>query len=258
MASSAQPHVGKILVSVGDAAENQDAVELANRLAELTEAEVVEARDRDTGARSLGSLAETVGADMVVVGSSARGPSGKVLLGSVAKRALGDCARPVGIAPRGLARRPRWSWGAIGVAFDGAPEAYAAVARATGLAHASQATLRVITVIQPDLQPTEVRDLERRAEAVVDSAPRDLQVERRVVFGAVVERLLAETERLDLIVLGSRGYGLLHRILVGYVSRGLLRRSSCPVLVVPGPTAPGEISAGTALHHREPAVPAKG
>jgi nucleotide-binding universal stress UspA family protein len=121
-----------------------------------------------------------------------------------------------------------------------------------GLARAGRATLRVITVIQPDRQPAEVRDIERSVEAVVGSAPRDLRVEHRVVFGAVTERLLLETEGLDLMVLGSRGYGLLHRILIGYVSRGLLRSSSCPVLVVPGPPYQGEITAGTGLPEREP------
>lgn len=251
---TAQGHAGKVLVCASGGAGGEDAAALADRLAELTGAEIVEARDRDAGAGSLGSLAEEIGAGMVVVGSSERGPGGQVFLGSVAKGALSDCARPVGIAPCGFARQPRWPRGTIGVAFDGAPESYTAVARATALAEAGNATLRVITVIHPGLQAAEVRDRERRIEAVADSAPPNLCLQHRVVFGEVVGRLRAETEGLDLMVLGSRGYGLLRRILLGYVSRGLLCGSTCPVLIVPGPTSPGEVSAGTVLPDREPAV----
>lgn len=54
-------------------------------------------------------------------------------------------------------------------------------------------------------------------------------------------RLLAsETEAsiekdVDLLVLGSRGYGPLTRVLLGSVSRRAAQDAPCPVLVVPRP-----------------------
>lgn len=49
---------------------------------------------------------------------------------------------------------------------------------------------------------------------------------------AIVER--ARTWRAQAIVLGSRGRGALHRALLGSVSRGVIQRAPCAVLVVKG------------------------
>lgn len=44
---------------------------------------------------------------------------------------------------------------------------------------------------------------------------------------------LARGVRADCIVLGSHGHGLLYDLAVGSVAQGVLKRASCPVLVVP-------------------------
>ena len=44
---------------------------------------------------------------------------------------------------------------------------------------------------------------------------------------------------LDLLVVGSRGYGPLRRTLVGSVSDELVRTAPCPVLVPRGQVGPG-------------------
>ncbi|HEX7609452.1 MAG TPA: universal stress protein [Solirubrobacteraceae bacterium] len=54
-----------------------------------------------------------------------------------------------------------------------------------------------------------------------------------IVAGETVAALEKQSERLDLLVLGSRGYGPLARVLLGSVSRKLANRAHCPVLVVP-------------------------
>ena len=56
-----------------------------------------------------------------------------------------------------------------------------------------------------------------------------------VVQGATVETLLSEAEKLevDMIVMGSHGHGAVYQLLVGSVCEGVLRRATCPVLVVP-------------------------
>jgi nucleotide-binding universal stress UspA family protein len=53
--------------------------------------------------------------------------------------------------------------------------------------------------------------------------------------GHPIADILDEARRVDakLIVLGSHGHGALHKLLLGSVSAGVLRKSPCPVLVVP-------------------------
>ena len=56
-----------------------------------------------------------------------------------------------------------------------------------------------------------------------------------LVHGPTVETILKEASDLDadMIVAGSHGRGAVHQFLVGSVSDGLLRKSRCPVLIVP-------------------------
>ena len=55
------------------------------------------------------------------------------------------------------------------------------------------------------------------------------------IQGPHADKILQEAERLraDLIVMGSHGHGPLYDLLVGTVTSGILKRTRCPVLVVP-------------------------
>jgi nucleotide-binding universal stress UspA family protein len=55
--------------------------------------------------------------------------------------------------------------------------------------------------------------------------------------GAVVEEVLNEADvvNADLIVMGTHGHGAMYNLLVGSVTKGVLKRSTRPVLLVPGP-----------------------
>ncbi|HEX6104740.1 MAG TPA: universal stress protein [Gemmatimonadales bacterium] len=61
------------------------------------------------------------------------------------------------------------------------------------------------------------------------------EVTALVVPGAIADVILAESARLeiDLIVMGSHGYGTLAELIVGGVSKVVLRKATCPVLVIP-------------------------
>jgi nucleotide-binding universal stress UspA family protein len=81
--------------------------------------------------------------------------------------------------------------------------------------------------------------LDRSAEEATESARRTLSrrwpdVETEIADETPVEGILAAARRFraDVIVIGWRGHGAMRRLLMGSVSRSVVRGSTCPVLVV--------------------------
>ncbi len=56
-----------------------------------------------------------------------------------------------------------------------------------------------------------------------------------LIQGEAVEVILREADKLavDIIIVGSHGYGAVYTLLAGSVSKGVLKNASCPVLVIP-------------------------
>lgn len=183
--------------------------------------------------------------DAIVVGSPHRGPVGRVLIGSVARNLLTGGPREIFIAPRGYAEGRHDPLRTIAVGYDGSPEAKQALRSAEDLAKHSNATLRLITVVSipvfvpggvgytPAPVPLDAEKLLGEATATVDPK---LAVQERRLDGSPGSALVRECEEdVDLLVLGSRGYGPLARVLLGSVSRRAAQDAPCPVLVVPRP-----------------------
>jgi nucleotide-binding universal stress UspA family protein len=196
-------------------------------------------------AHGLHDLAEAEDAAALVVGSSHRGALGRVLAGNVATQLLSGSPCPVAVAPRGLAGGPA-PLRALGVAFDASPESWTALQRAAALALASGGSVRIIHALEPLPGPTgspsETDRIlrERRArrelasEQAVASVSREVHPEARIAVGDPVRVLETEAhDGLDLLVMGSRGFGPVRRVLLGSVSSQLVRLAPCPVLVVP-------------------------
>lgn len=139
--------------------------------------------------KSLHELAESIDADLIVVGSTARGPIGRALAGTTAERLLhgGPCA--VAIAPRGFRETERPGLHRIGVAYCTDPDSSAALAVAHEIARATGGLLDVISVFDRPayenvrLRPGELGDY-------VDGTPEEVLVKRAAT--------------LDLLVMGSR------------------------------------------------------
>jgi nucleotide-binding universal stress UspA family protein len=55
--------------------------------------------------------------------------------------------------------------------------------------------------------------------------------------GAVAEEILEQADEInaDLIVMGTHGHGAMYKLLVGSATKGVLKHSTRPVLLVPGP-----------------------
>ena len=82
----------------------------------------------------------------------------------------------------------------------------------------------------------EIREEHRLVQEAAESLRTDgLEAVGLLVEGPPVQTLLDEAARLevDLIVVGSHGYGAVFEALLGSVSAGVIRRASCPVLVIP-------------------------
>jgi nucleotide-binding universal stress UspA family protein len=196
-------------------------------------------------ARALHTLAETRAADLVVVGSTHTGRLGRVFPGATGEKLLHGSPCAVAVVPRGNEDRPI---ARIGVAYDGTDEAKAALALAVRLSKRFDSRLELIGVAGLDwyagpalvggvgyeMETLRV-ETEKRIKAALDEAAQGLDVPSETVLrdGDPAEELAEQSEQLDLIVTGSRGYGPLRAVLMGGVSGRLIRLAHCPVIVVP-------------------------
>jgi nucleotide-binding universal stress UspA family protein len=200
-------------------------------------------------APALQQLAREAEAGLIVVGSSERSGLGKVLAGSVAEALLSGAPVPVAVAPAGYASATRPPVGVIGCAFDGSAEARHALRYAAELAPRLEADIQIIGVHQPvafgvsasgTFGYRSANDALREAlQAKLDEARDQLDsgagATTLLLEGPAAATLVTQSAKLDLLVAGSRGYGPVRRVLVGSVSRALVREASCPVVVVPRP-----------------------
>ena len=72
-------------------------------------------------------------------------------------------------------------------------------------------------------------------EHATELCERGVNANAVLVEGASAATILKEADRLeaDLIVIGSHGHGKVYEVLVGSVCDGVVRRSTCPVMIVP-------------------------
>jgi len=180
---------------------------------------------------ALADHADEVGAAFLVVGSTGHGLAGRLAPGGTVQRLLPTATCPVAVAPRGHRHFATARLTAVSVAYDGSPEAERAAAVAAGLALRSGAALRFVAVAEtPEQRPA--------AEAAVlrglACAPVEIDALADVVDGPVAPTLANLPERTDLLVIGSRGYRFMRRILLGGIVGALVRAAHYPVVVVPG------------------------
>jgi len=88
--------------------------------------------------------------------------------------------------------------------------------------------------------PTEERERaerisQREVNAVLSECGTGTPVTREVVEGRIVPVLVGATGSARMLVLGSHGYGRLHRAVLGSTSEECVRAVQCPVVIVPAP-----------------------
>lgn len=190
-------------------------------------------------------LAEDENIDTIVVGSPHRGAIGRAIIGSTAESLLHGAPCAVVAAPRGYAADAPESIRLIAVAYDGTAEAKLALHRAEALAGEAGASIRVLTVVSPPVAlpgvvgytPALPPEPEKILEEATGELDPSLTVEGRCLNGPVASTLAEACEDgVDLLLVGSRHYGPVMRVLLGSVSTQLIHKAPCPVMVVPRPS----------------------
>lgn len=121
------------------------------------------------------------------------------------------------------------------------------VARASAVAVAFSAEIHLISVVElpklvaseADIVIQEVRigeeEFLEHQKRLVDKylTGRDLHVEMRTLHGDPSGKIItyAREIKADLIVMGSKGYGKVHRLLLGGVSEDVVRNAKCSVMI---------------------------
>lgn len=200
-----------------------------------------------SAARALHELAELDPPLVTVVGSTHRGDLGRVLLGSTGESLLSGAPCAVAVAPRGYAAEGEPHLLRIGVAVNGASESWSALEAGISLAGGLHGALVLLAVVEPlpsvftpttVLSPEEFKAASEEAasevfEQALARVPSELSVEQRLLSGDPAEEIAEAAKDLDLLLLGSRGYGPLRRALLGGVAGRVMRLAPCPVLVLP-------------------------
>jgi nucleotide-binding universal stress UspA family protein len=198
-------------------------------------------------AAGLHALAEREGASLIVVGSSHRSRIGRILIGGTGESLLSGASAPVAVAPAGYTAAGR-GLQVVGCGFDGSPESHRALAWAAELARTASARLRVLSVHERTVPATIAvggalpvasinavlrRQCEDELAQAVSALDADLDVTETLLKGDPQALLARESGQLDLLVVGSRGFGPLRAVLLGSVSNGLVRSAESPLVVVP-------------------------
>jgi nucleotide-binding universal stress UspA family protein len=193
--------------------------------------------------------AETLGANLVVVGSHGRSGLGRLFLGSVSQNVLSHAACSVRIArthERAVARAPR-----ILLAIDGSLSASVAADVVSERPWPPQTEVRVVTAVDPHVSMAIAYHFAFRTE---HDGERDVVTAAEEAAAAVAHRLevtglrastrieMADPKRFivaeaadweaDCIFLGARGHSRLERFTLGSVSAAVAARAGCTVEVV--------------------------
>jgi nucleotide-binding universal stress UspA family protein len=208
------------------------------RTAAGLEAELV-ALECTTPGAGLHRQAEAQSADLIVVGSSSRGMIGRAALGDDTRGALNGAPCAVAIAARAYAERPI-PLAKVGVAYNWSPESAAGLATAREIAAATRAQVLALEVVSIPtyaftglVPPAYGETVDVMLKEANDRLAKLEGAEARAVYGLAGEELAAFGDEVDLLVVGSRSYGPLKRLVLGSTSDYLERHARCSLLVLP-------------------------
>jgi nucleotide-binding universal stress UspA family protein len=199
-----------------------------------------------SAARGLEELTEKLDGDLLVLGCT-RTDAGKARAGHKARVLMQGSRCAVALAPVGY-RDHSHGLSVIGAAVDGSPESIRALNAAVEVAGPS-GSVRVISVATDFAEAwgfwgasyalAELGDASRKAarrflDEAIGSLTESVRAEPVMPEGPAAEELRRQSANgLDMLCVGSRGYGPLRRVLLGSVTSELMREVDCPVMVLP-------------------------
>ncbi|KWX22526.1 universal stress protein [Mycolicibacterium wolinskyi] len=187
-------------------------------------------------------LAAAEHAQMVVVGSRGMGAISRVILGSVSSGLVHHAPCPVAVVHADEAQVPDHVSPVV-VGIDGSPASEAATAlafdeasrRGVGLvAIHAWSDVAVFPVLGMDWHEYEDEGHEILGERLAgwrEQYP-DVEVQRRIVCDQPARWLIEESQRAQLVVVGSHGRGGFAGMLLGSVSSAVAQSAKAPVIVV--------------------------
>ncbi len=211
------------------------------------DAELIVSQGRTPG-QVLHETADERDSDLLVLGSCHRGVLGRAMLGDDTRASTDGAPCAVAVAPAGFAEHPK-PIATIGVAYDGSPESNAALETARTIAATHDAQIRALHIVSLTgyqyttvgaLLLTEINERVEQAEAAMKELA---GVDGHAEYGLPAEDLATFGKDVDLLVVGSRGYGPWGRLVHGSTSAHLARHTRGPLLIVPRashPTGDGE------------------
>ncbi len=218
-----------------DVADSQEMLE-RERAATDTSAELLSLDCHGPG-RALHEQAELQGADLLVVGSCSRGTLGRAMLRDDTRAALDGAPCAVAVAAHGYAEQNS-AIREVGVGYDGSSGGVTALEVARDLAESTGAKIHALEVVSLPLAayggpmaPTGAYIDEMLAEAKGRLAELG-DVDGRAVHGLAGEELARFGDDLDILLVGSRGYGPVRRMVSGSTSFYLERHARCSLLVL--------------------------
>lgn len=133
----------------------------------------------------------------------------------------------------------------IVVGIDGSPSSSEALEWAVAEAQLTGATIEAVYAWDPapieasGLPEQEIEVLQRAAQGraakilrKLDGHGTDVRIVPRTMFGTAAQVLVSASEKADLLVVGSRGFGGLKGMVLGSVSHHCAAHAHCPVVVV--------------------------
>lgn len=197
--------------------------------------------------RALSHHAERWHADLVVIGSSRHAPEGRCALGQTGRGLIEKAPAALAIAPRGLHQRGL-ELHRVGVGYDGGSESTAALRLADEIAANADAELLIESLVRTrgDMSERDRLDALEMARRAARGTAAHAEADARIGEPGLELRDLSGT--VDLLVIGSRRWGALARVVLGGVGEALTTDCGSPLLIacrplrhpdpVPVPTIP--------------------
>ena len=185
-------------------------------------------------------------ARMVVVGSHGRGALGRLLMGSVSRGVVEQAHCVVAIIHAGQGSTPVDTGAPVLLGIDGSPASEAATAWAFEeasrrgvplIALHAWSDVGVFPIFGMDWRDYQGQGEEILAERLAGWQERypDVHVSRRLVCDTPAHWLLQESQRAQLVVVGSHGRGGFGGMRLGSVSMAIAQSATVPVIVVRTP-----------------------